>query len=141
MGYKSAANLESHIITTKNVPSIPCKLYIWNWCNYLCKKGSRSRCILLLKSVQDIQLNQIMAWNISNILTSNILNTVFQLKKLKGITNSLAWLSHSADCRRSISRIVPFELLYASVLQWVGWNSAHVITSEISQNYAMGVTK
>lgn len=27
-------------------------------------------------------------------------------------------------------RIDPLELLYANVLQWVGWNSADVITSE-----------
>ena len=50
---RSVANLECHIITTKNVPSVPCKLYIWNWCYYLCKKGSWSRCFMFLKSEQD----------------------------------------------------------------------------------------
>jgi hypothetical protein len=60
---RSVANLECHIITTKNVPSIPCKLYIWNWCYYLCKKGSWSRCFMLLKSEQDAQFNQIIPWS------------------------------------------------------------------------------
>jgi len=41
----------------------------------------------------------------------------------------LAWESHNADCRKSTRRIEPFELLYANVLQCVGWNSADVITS------------
>lgn len=44
-------------------------------------------------------------------------------------TYSLECESHNADCRKSIRRIDPFELLYASMLQWVGWNSADVITS------------
>lgn len=42
---------------------------------------------------------------------------------------NLACESHKADCRKSMRRIEPFELLYANMLQWVGWNSADVITS------------
>jgi len=49
----------------------------------------------------------------------------------KECTYSLAWESHNADCRKSTRRIEPFELLYANVLQCVGWNSADVITSAI----------
>lgn len=52
------------------------------------------------------------------------------MKKLFGRTHILALWSHSADCRKSTSRMKPLELLYASVLQWSGWNSADVITSE-----------
>ena len=37
--------------------------------------------------------------------------------------------SHRADCRISTRRIVPLEVLYASVLHWMGWNSADVMTS------------
>ena len=48
-------------------------------------------------------------------------------------TYNLAWESHNADCRKSIRRMDPFELLYANILQWVGWNSADVITSTEAQ--------
>jgi hypothetical protein len=44
-------------------------------------------------------------------------------------TYNLLWESHRADCRMSTKRIEPLELLYARILQWVGWNSAEVITS------------
>lgn len=44
-------------------------------------------------------------------------------------TYNLAWESHKADCRKSIRRIEPLELLYPNILQWLGWNSAEVITS------------
>lgn len=34
-------------------------------------------------------------------------------------------------------RIDPFELLYANMLQWVGWNSADVITSAMKNKYQL----
>lgn len=54
---------------------------------------------------------------------------VEQNKELIKKTYNWEWWSHKADCLISISRIDPFELLYASVLQFIGWNSADVITS------------
>lgn len=45
---------------------------------------------------------------------------------------SLECLSQSADCRMSMRRMEPLLLLYASMLQCVGWNSAEVITSVCS---------
>lgn len=75
----------------------------------------------------------------------NISRFVLYLSFPKGILNlkedvtfayNLEWLSHSADWRKSIRRIDPFELLYTSILHWIGWNSAEVITSEIYEgNY------
>ena len=49
----------------------------------------------------------------------------------KECTYSLAWESHNADCRKSTRWIEPFELLYANILQCVGWNSDDIITSVI----------
>ena len=49
-------------------------------------------------------------------------------------TYNLECESHKADCRRSIKRIEPFKLLYDKVLQWVGWNTADVITSATMNN-------
>lgn len=69
-------------------------------------------------------------WLYSHAIVPLMNNTCFSPQKLwTPSTYNLAWESHNADCRKSMSRIDPFELLYANILQWVGWNSADVITS------------
>lgn len=128
---KKNENLESHVITTKNVSSILSKLDIRDWGNNLSEKGSRTRCFLLLKSAPN--------WNFSWVFKStgcfymqDMKKKIIFFKTSKG-TYNLEWESHNADCRKSIKRMDPFELLYANILQWVGWNSADVITSTEAQ--------
>lgn len=44
-------------------------------------------------------------------------------------SNTLACLSHNAAARMSANLMVPFDELYMNRLQWLGWNSALVMTS------------
>eukprot|EP01085_Mycamoeba_gemmipara_P000147 Mycagemm_TRINITY_DN9885_c0_g2::TRINITY_DN9885_c0_g2_i1::g.147::m.147 type:complete len:100 gc:universal TRINITY_DN9885_c0_g2_i1:754-455(-) len=44
-------------------------------------------------------------------------------------SNTLACWSQRAESRMSPSLMVPLELLYMSMLHWLGWKSAQVMTS------------
>ena len=46
-----------------------------------------------------------------------------------GVYSRFAWESHRAASRISANLMVPLELEYMNRLQWMGWNSAAVMTS------------